>query len=243
MKKLLTSIVALSMVMGVATVDMIKTNINNSEANISLSVDSQEKIYGLQFEIKYNTDELIFNSVSTPIGEETLHAKNKGEGIVKGLLFRMDGIALTQENSNTDLLEIDFSPTEDFDGSSIVEFNEFILAGQHGVEIEVSASPFEVNSDALLPEKTNLNKNYPNPFNPTTTIDYSISEAGLVSLVVYDINGAEVRTLVNDISTAGNFKTIWNGLNNQGNQVASGRYILKMSAPNYSETITMTLLK
>ena len=130
-----------------------------------------------------------------------------------------------------------------FNGSSTVNFNEVILAGQHGASIEVIASSFEVNTDEILPAKTSMNKNYPNPFNPSTQIEYSLSEAGMVSLVIYDLNGAEVKTLVSEAAQANSYTVAWNGDNNQGNPVASGRYILKMSAPNYSETITMTLLK
>jgi flagellar hook assembly protein FlgD len=62
-------------------------------------------------------------------------------------------------------------------------------------------------------------------------------------MVVYDLNGAEVKTLVSENVSAGSYQVVWNGLNNTGQNVASGRYIVKMSAPGFSDTITMTLLK
>ena len=94
-----------------------------------------------------------------------------------------------------------------------------------------------------MPEVTSLEKNYPNPFNPSTTIPFNITQAGNVTLSVYDMSGSLVKTLTSDYKEAGSYKVIWNGLNNDGQQVASGQYILKMSAPNYSNTLQMTFIK
>jgi len=57
------------------------------------------------------------------------------------------------------------------------------------------------------------------------------------------MSGSLVKTLTSDYKEAGSYKVIWNGLNNDGQQVASGQYILKMSAPNYSNTLQMTFIK
>jgi len=246
MKKInyiITTCIALSLVMAAATIGTNRTLTESIGSKVNLSVDSQEDVYGLQFEIKYNVDELQLNAINSKMDGYTFEYREKEDGVVKGLLFSMEGVALSSANNVSDLLEFDFSSKNAFNGSSTVNFNEVILAGQHGASIEVSASSFEVNTDAILPAKTNLNKNYPNPFNPSTQIEYSLSEAGMVSLVIYDLNGAEVKTLVSEAAQANSYTVAWNGDNNQGNPVASGRYILKMSAPNYTETITMTLLK
>ncbi len=240
---LLSTSVALSLVMGAATVGINKALTESVGSKVNLSVDSQEDVYGLQFEIKYNTDELNLNSVSSKLEGFTFEYREKENGIVKGLMFSLEGVALSTANSVSDLLEFDFTSKNGFDGSSTVNFNEVILAGEHGTSIEVSTNSFEVNAGAAIPDKTNLNKNYPNPFNPTTQIEYSLADAGMVSLIVYDLNGAEVNTLVSESRDAGHYTAVWTGINNQGNPVASGRYILKMTAPNYTETITMTLLK
>jgi len=240
---ILSSIVALSMVMGSATIGFNKTIAEANVSNVSLAIESQEDVYGLQFEIKYNTDEIILNSITSKVDGFTFEYREKEDGLVKGLLFSMQGIAISNSNNISELLEFDFSETNNFSGSSIVEFVDIILAGEHGSSIEVSANSFEVNTGASIPVKTDLGTNYPNPFNPTTTIEYSIAEAGMTSLVIYDLNGAVVKNLVSGSIDAGNYTAVWNATNNQGNPVASGRYILKMTAPSYSETITMTLLK
>ncbi|MEE9271227.1 MAG: FlgD immunoglobulin-like domain containing protein [Candidatus Krumholzibacteria bacterium] len=90
-----------------------------------------------------------------------------------------------------------------------------------------------------------LKPNYPNPFNPTTKIEYSIKEAGHVSLRIYNAAGQLVRTLVNEVQTpqAGVFTARWNGMNNAGQAVASGVYFYKLVARNFTQTRKMVLLK
>ena len=124
---------------------------------------------------------------------------------------------------------------------SQVELIDVILAGKGGEEVSVSTPTFEVSFNT--PIRTSLSKNYPNPFNPSTTINYELSTAGLVTLVIYDLKGSEVKTLVQGHQEVNYYNVVWNGLNNSGQSVASGRYLLKMSAPGYAESITMTLLK
>ena len=159
-------------------------------------------------------------------------------------MFSLEGAQLTNANVITDLIDIEFEPVDGFKGNSTVDFSEFIIAGQNGIELESNASPFEVNfSSILIPAKTELSKNYPNPFNPITTIDYSIATDGFVSMVVYDLNGALVKTLVDNNMLTGNHQVQWDGTNNSGENVASGRYIVKMNAKDYTSQIKMTLLK
>ncbi len=88
-----------------------------------------------------------------------------------------------------------------------------------------------------------LEQNVPNPFNPTTTIKYSIAQNTDVSLVVYDVSGRRVRTLVDTHQRADVYKVAWDGLNDQGARVASGVYFYKLVAGKYVQTRKMMLLK
>jgi YVTN family beta-propeller protein len=88
-----------------------------------------------------------------------------------------------------------------------------------------------------------LEQNVPNPFNPTTTIKYSIAEDADVSLVVYDVAGRQVRTLVNQRQRADVHRVTWDGLNDQGTRVASGMYFYKLVAGKFTQTKKMMLLK
>lgn len=239
---IISSLVAVSMVMGSATIGFNKTVAESNDSKVNLAVEATEDVYGLQFEIKYNTDELVLNTITSKVDGLTFEYREKDNGLVKGLLFSMQGNAISNSDNLSNLLEFEFSEKDNFNGTSTVDFVDIILAGQHGSSIEVTASSFDVNTN-IIPVATNLGSNYPNPFNPTTSIDYSIGESGMTSLTIYDLNGAVVKNLVSQSLDAGTYQAVWNATNNSGNPVASGRYILKMTAPNYSETITMTLLK
>ncbi len=83
-----------------------------------------------------------------------------------------------------------------------------------------------------------LLQNYPNPFNPTTTIEYSIPASGLVKIVVFDITGKKVRTLVNGKIQAGTHKIIFNC-----SKLASGVYYYRIIAGNFTQTKKFVLLK
>jgi hypothetical protein len=95
-----------------------------------------------------------------------------------------------------------------------------------------------VGNQSSLPNDYALKQNYPNPFNPSTTIEYSIPKNGLVKLVVYDILGKEVATLVNDVKIAGNYLIDFNASN-----LTSGIYFYKISSGEFSSVKKMLLIK
>ncbi len=90
---------------------------------------------------------------------------------------------------------------------------------------------------------TKLDSNYPNPFNPSTTIRYSLKEAGPVSIDIYNVKGQLVRTLVNEVQEAGNHTVVWNGIDKNNKAVGSGVYFYKMNAGKYSSTKKMIMMK
>ncbi|MCX6268031.1 MAG: aryl-sulfate sulfotransferase [Bacteroidetes bacterium] len=77
-----------------------------------------------------------------------------------------------------------------------------------------------------------LNQNYPNPFTNGTTIEFEIAEPALVSLIIYDFSANQVKTLVHQNLSRGNYSRIWDGKNDQGTPVASGMYIYILKADN-----------
>ena len=78
---------------------------------------------------------------------------------------------------------------------------------------------------SAIPEDLYLSQNYPNPFNPTTNIIYQLKEAQNVSLIIYDVLGEKVKTLISQFQSAGQYTVSWNGQNDLGNKVKSGIYI------------------
>jgi len=95
---------------------------------------------------------------------------------------------------------------------------------------------FNPQSEAI--NTYSLSQNYPNPWNPTTTIKYSIPKSGLVTLKVYDITGKGIATLLNENQSPGTYS-----IDFQGAELSSGIYFYRLQAGNYSDTKQMILIK
>ena len=93
------------------------------------------------------------------------------------------------------------------------------------------------------PRVLTLNQNYPNPFNPSTTITFNLPHSGATSLIVYDVRGRLVRTLIDGGLQAGPQNLEWDGRNNAGQQVASGVYMYRLTFGNIVQQKKMVLLK
>jgi len=88
-----------------------------------------------------------------------------------------------------------------------------------------------------------LAQNYPNPFNPSTAIKYELSKQVEVKLMIYDIMGRQVRTLVNQSQQAGRYEITWDGRNELGEAIASGLYIYQLRAGNFVQARSMALVQ
>jgi 5'-nucleotidase/UDP-sugar diphosphatase len=106
-----------------------------------------------------------------------------------------------------------------------------------------SDSDSDEETETQLPQEFKLFQNYPNPFNPSTEIAYTLPRDSYVKLFVYDILGQKVKTLVDEVQSAGPGKVIWDGANENGEKVASGIYFYKLSTAEFSQTKKMLLLK
>jgi|GEM_PF-226243 len=110
----------------------------------------------------------------------------------------------------------------------------------------ISATPSGVvgTEDAVeLPTTFAMAQNYPNPFNPTTSIKYQLPEMSKVRIVIFNMLGQQVRTLVNTEQQAGYYEQVWDGLNSRGQQVSSGVYFYSIQAGKYQKTRKMILLR
>ncbi|MCK5051229.1 MAG: T9SS type A sorting domain-containing protein [Candidatus Cloacimonetes bacterium] len=103
----------------------------------------------------------------------------------------------------------------------------------------------EEGSDAgdILPVTTDLSQNFPNPFNPITTINYSLVNAGRVKIEIFNIKGRKILTLVDGYKDIGFHHTVWNGKDHNGKSVASGLYFYNMVTTEFHRIRKMILLK
>lgn len=94
-----------------------------------------------------------------------------------------------------------------------------------------------------IPQAFAVAPNYPNPFNPSTTIRYQVPQSGEVRLVIYNLTGQPVRTLLNTRVEAGLHTQLWDGRDDQGEQVSSGVYIYRLTANGYTSSRRMVLIR
>ncbi|MEO8398429.1 MAG: FlgD immunoglobulin-like domain containing protein, partial [Ignavibacteriaceae bacterium] len=88
-----------------------------------------------------------------------------------------------------------------------------------------------------------LYQNFPNPFNPATTIKFSIQKKQFIKLRIFDLLGREIKTLIDEEKESGTYSIEWNGKNNEGNHAASGIYLIKLDSEAGSRSYKMVLLK
>ena len=111
------------------------------------------------------------------------------------------------------------------------------------ITLTIDASSVSTEESGIIPDVFALHANYPNPFNPSTAITYDLPEAATVHLVIYDVLGRQVRTLVNDDLTAGYHRAVWDATDDIGKPLSAGLYIYRIKAGSYSKTMKMVLLK
>jgi flagellar hook assembly protein FlgD len=88
-----------------------------------------------------------------------------------------------------------------------------------------------------------LFQNFPNPFNPLTTIEYSVAKASPVELTIYDVRGQGVRTLVRENRLAGKYAAVWDGKNDGGRPISTGVYFCRLEIGSFVSVKKMVLLK
>ncbi|NUQ41484.1 MAG: S8 family serine peptidase, partial [Calditrichaceae bacterium] len=104
-------------------------------------------------------------------------------------------------------------------------------------------TPVGIETEAPVPLTFAVSRNYPNPFNPSTTIEYQLPQQSNVELIVYNTLGQKVRTLLRQSAPAGYHKVVWDGRNDSGQPAASGIYLYRFSAGDYRMIRKMVLLR
>lgn len=110
--------------------------------------------------------------------------------------------------------------------------------GNAGAIAKMTTTTGITSYNGEVPSSFDLKQNFPNPFNPTTNINFSIPKSGMVTLKVYNMLGKEVATLVNEVKTAGNYIVGFNASN-----LPSGAYFYRIEAGNFNDTKKMLLIK
>jgi len=204
-----------------------------------ITYNNPPEIIGLPDSISFKSDSLaqvdIFSVVSDVESHDTL--------LIYAFDTSNDSLVPSFE-APTGMLTLAAIPGFTGEASLFIAITDPDSAIAHDTIIVTVLSPLDVEQDNdLIPVEYSLYQNYPNPFNPNTLIRYSIPKRSLVNITVFDITGRQVRTLENTNRRPGHYSVEWDGTDQSGNKVASGIYLYRMTAGNYSENCKMLLLK
>lgn len=154
----------------------------------------------------------------------------------------------SQFPADMELTLVDFNTDERIDMLAVAEYAVTTPADLYGTLYfaVVAAQPEEavgIDDDVYRPAEFRLLANYPNPFNATTRLLYTLPEAAQVNLNIYNLNGNLVNTLVNEVQPAGYYGMDWNGRDQSGALVSTGVYIYQIQANGWISTRKMVLIK
>ena len=111
---------------------------------------------------------------------------------------------------------------------------DFVLSPGSGVDS---------HDKSVLPRKIKLAQNFPNPFNPSTTISFALPSASDVNITIFNASAQKIRTLVDRYCSAGQHQVVWDGRNEAGEKVASGLYLYQLKSNSYNKVMKMILAK
>ena len=117
------------------------------------------------------------------------------------------------------------------------------LSGLESESSGIVSAVLSSEDEVGMPTEFALKQNYPNPFNPSTQIQYALPSETRVVISIYDITGRKVRTLVNEVQSAGYRTVMWNATNDIGRAVSAGMYIYSIQAEDFIQNRKMVLMK
>ena len=200
--------------------------IQESNENQSLlfrwEISEDENEDNLIYYISFDNEDFLIDSIETSDSEIEIPFSHF-----------IDALLLNDLNSVTTLWDV--SVTDSFE---VVASNN----GPFSLFIDIEGM-LNIKNNNLIPDIYALYQNYPNPFNPVTTIKYNLPEDALVKVVIFDVMGRKVKTLMNEIQSSGYHSILWNSTNDMGEDISAGMYIYTILAGEYRSSKKMVLIK
>ena len=142
------------------------------------------------------------------------------------------------------IAKISFESTGGASDTNKLFFSRTVLCDLNAKDIPFSTADLAWSATAQdVPTFFSLGQNFPNPFNPSTTLTYKLDKPARVKLVIYDVIGREIATIVNQYQFQGQYAAKWESVDAQGQKVPSGMYIARLQVENESVTKKMLLTK
>jgi len=222
---------------------------------VEIQVQDVSSLFGLSFVLTYDNSEFIeplSAESGTFMGDDVVFFPNidKDADEVAVGITRKAGQGGVGGSGTVVMIKLKMLQNAE-DGSVITFFlNDVVANDQSGAGINLTIEDGQIGtgvSDELstLPRKFSLSQNYPNPFNPLTSIEFAVpaGKSEHVRLKIYDLRGALVRTLVDEVYNPGVHSAVWDGTDETGSKVSSGVYIYRLQADGFTKTRKMLLMR
>jgi hypothetical protein len=217
------------------------TTVNlGEEFSVPVDISNTKGVTALQIEIDINSALYSISDVSLEDDFSEYNINYAYNEDTEKLIIAIAGTKPMETEGH--LLTLNFVANDKIRGkvSSEIEVAKFVAN-----ESDLTKSVFSESIEFIgNPTEYSLHQNYPNPFNPSTIISYEIPDDGVnVKLVIYNIKGEVVNTLVSTSQNAGRYNVTWNATNSYGGKVTTGVYIYRITAGKYSATKKLMVLK
>jgi len=127
-------------------------------------------------------------------------------------------------------------------GLEEVNTTQSVITGSDD-EVVLDQKAFGIIGGRLVPKSYFLSSAYPNPFNYSTIIKYGLPFISRTKVVIYDVNGRQVKRLIDGEQKAGYYTIAWNGRNTSNQEVSTGLYFCRLKSNGFTKTIKLTLVK
>jgi len=221
------------------TYSVIALYTNPSGESASVDVSVQLKVFNPPLDLSAIEDDALVSLSWTAPEEHTHLATLSGYKVFRNATLLPDGI----------ITDVDILTYTDSEVVNDTTYEYYVVAvytdpvGESEPSDTVSATPLTDHDEVIVPVATALVGNYPNPFNPETTIRFALANEDRVNIAIYNINGQLVRSLTNKVYGVGMHQVTWNGRDEHGRTVGSGVYFYRMTTDGYVSVRKMLLMK
>ena len=217
----------------------------NQTAELYFSLPDLKDVWSGRVILSYDQSEIKIRNISLTTGynknRNSLFIKRteNSEGVAEIVVAPLDNKSLSHWED--DIFRVNF--TSDKHGYTGMISIAYDLRDKNGTVLSSGVFEHRLEIISTLPKEYALHNNYPNPFNPVTTIEFDLPVSGRVNLKIFNLLGEEVTTLLQEEFEAGRHSVIWDGLNNAQNNVSSGVYFYSIKSGSFRAVKKMILIR
>jgi endonuclease I len=208
-------------------VELVSFNVTLVNGQIRLTWQTASEIDNLGFVLlRKSLDEMEYEEIASYESDDAL--KGLGSSSLGGSYTFIDRDTYLNGHYDYQLWDVAYDGKQELIGN---------------LQIEASAENLERRGDEKIPNTTKLIGNFPNPFNPSTTVFFDLATGGTVTIEIFDVSGRRVKTLFHGFLDTGSYKTFWDGKSSTGRAASSGTYIYQLNFGSGQLNKRMLLIK